>query len=315
MVFIRYRPRNGIGTTADAALRAVACWCIVSAVACATAHPSRTPAASARGHRAEPSSGFLVLTDTNAVELRSLSDAAARQLVPHADFVLHDPSLELLWYIEQAQLYVVDLRTPEMRSILLARDLDQVESLAVRKGTHAISPHDTCGEPFAVLHWTQEPSLVSEEGDRIDLDGAEWLTSQQDRTLRPPNPHRRFVDHKVSLPADLLQCEDEETCGSSVPFGDQGLELVLVVDTADGDCGTRACLLHDPRTGRFASPPSPKEWGAPAQVTPGACGPYHWNPTQSAYLMGPWLCARNEPCRQLEGQALGWVDPGQTVGE
>jgi hypothetical protein len=168
-----------------------------------------------------------------------------------------------------------------------------------------------------VLRWTAKPSLSSEEGEplRMDAQGKAWLAEQRTRSARAVEPQLRFLDDKVSLPQELLDCEDEESCGASVPFGPHGWQLVLVVDKSGGDCWTRSCLLHNPSSGQFASPPGAAHWDKAERVAVGGCGPYRFDPSEQAFLAEHMLCVASGQCAELGGEALGWLVPGKTVGE
>jgi len=122
-------------------------------------------------------------------------------------------------------------------------------------------------------------------------------------------------DALVALPSALLDCEDEEVCGTSVPFGNRNWQLVLLTQRVDGDCAERTCLLRDPQTDRFATPPHPMQWSAADKETPGPCGPYHFDRTGSAYLVEHWLCVGDAPCQDVGGETLGWREQGPVVGE
>jgi len=260
---------------------------------------------------------FLVHTEAGALVERGISDAQPRTLVPHADAALYDPVLELLWFIEQNRLHVLDLRAREAPPVLIANDMQDMDRLTVMRGQHVAADRDGCEAPYAVLEWSKTPKIklmLADSNERVKIDGHGWLKAQLTRATRPVPPSSAFGEDKVAVPDELLDCEDEETCATSVPFADRGWQLVLVVDRSGGDCWERACLLRNPQD-RYATPPRPEGWAAGSGAKPGPCGPYRFDRTRSAYLVQRLLCAGNAPCRDVGGEALGWLDPGDIVGE
>jgi hypothetical protein len=268
--------------------------------------------------RAARDARFLVHSDAGMIIVRSVSSAAPSVLIRHADFALYDSELELIWYIEANQLRVFDLRALDAPPAVIVRDMRQLDRITVVRGAHSVSEQDGCETPYAVLDWTTNPKmkLLLVEGDaKAKVDGRAWLHAQLNRPARSVTAQRRFVNDKVDVASELLDCEDEETCATSVPFAKRGWQLLLVTDKSGGDCWERACLLRDPRSNRYASPPRPERWGLASAAQRGPCGPYRFEQTQSAYLVGRLLCAGDGPCQDVGGAALGWLIPGDTIGE
>jgi hypothetical protein len=249
---------------------------------------------------------------------RDASRARGKTLVTHADTVLYDPALELLWYVEVNQLHVLDLRLPGQPPVLLVRDMKQVDRLTVLHDGHAVALHDGCDEPYAVLEWSSKPRVklfLAETKARVRIDGLAWLKQESKRPARPVATAHTFFENKVELPAALLDCEDEELCGTSIPFGNRAWQLVLVTHRADGDCAERACLLREPQKERYATPPHPQQWNAADKTKAGPCGPYYFDPSGAAYLVEHWVCVRDAPCQEVGGEVLGWREPGEVIGE
>jgi hypothetical protein len=267
---------------------------------------------------AQDDAGFLVHTDAGMVIVRSVSNAAPRVLIPHADFVLYDSVLELIWYLEDNQLRVFDLRASDAAPTLIVRDMRQLDRVSVVRGAHSVSEQDGCETPYAVLDWTANPKVklfLVEADEKVKVDGRAWLHAQRNRPERSVLAQRRFLDGKVDIAAELLDCEDEETCATSVAFANRPWQLLLVTDKSGGDCWERACLLRDPNSNRYASPPRPERWGPANVAQRGSCGPYRFDQAQSAYLVERLLCPGELPCQDVGGSALGWLMPGETVGE
>jgi hypothetical protein len=270
--------------------------------------PIRTPVDSPR---------FLVHTEEGAVVERRAAATPVKTLVPHADAVLYDPALELVWYIADNQLLVLDLRARDTPPALIVRDMKDMDRLTVMRGKHTVADRDGCEGPYAVLEWTENPKvklMLADSDERVKIDGRAWLKAQLTRTARSVPTASAFGEQQVSLPASILSCEDEETCATSVAFGDRGWQLVMVVDRSGGDCWERACLLRDPKTDKYAMPVG-SQWGPAVGTTPGPCGPYRFDRSGTAYLVQRWVCAGDAACQDLDGQALGWLEPGDVVGQ
>lgn len=92
------------------------------------------------------------------------------------------------------------------------------------------------------------------------------------------------------------------------------VELVLVVEKMGGDCWQRECLLRDPRSGNFATPPTAAAWGEVNSTRKGPCGVYLFDHAQTSYLIDRMLCTPETQCRDLGGLGLGWLVPGDSVG-
>jgi hypothetical protein len=92
------------------------------------------------------------------------------------------------------------------------------------------------------------------------------------------------------------------------------LQLVLLREAMGGDCWHRACLLHDTRTQRFASPLDVTHWERAERTKPGTCGPFMFDQWEQAFLTDDALCVLVEGCQSLGGSALGWLVPGEIVG-
>jgi len=113
----------------------------------------------------------------------------------------------------------------------------------------------------------------------------------------------------------------------SVPFGSGPLRLVLGKDNLGADCFHRSCLVFNPETQQFASPPllvdkegtpslapEPPHWTSAKEASLGACDPYSFDEKGTTFLARRYLCKQNGPCQELEGEGIGWMRPGPIVG-
>jgi hypothetical protein len=300
----------------------------ISTSACGTGGAQQAPRTTAR----EPLTGrapamtdrrqsFLVQTDAHALVLKSSSSTATHMLVTHADSALYQDTLELLWFLDGDRLSVLDLRKPDATAVVVARGSTEGRFM-VHHGRQSIATEDGCDLPFIDLDWSAAPKIqpVLHDAPDLRIENGAWLQAEFQRPARSGGRSRDFSgDVHVPLPAKLLRCDDPESCGTALEFGAwPKRELVLVVDISGGDCFERACLLRDSSSGLYATPPDAKRWGDVEHTPNGPCGPYRFDEAQTSFLMGRWLCTLgpvDNVCKDVGGLALGWLMPGDSVGE
>lgn len=264
-----------------------------------------------------PEQQFLVHLESREVVLRSAQGEGKQVLVPHADAALYQPELELIWFRDQDRFGVVDLRKPGSPANQLGHGMPDEQRLNIERGMDIATPNDGCDLPFVALEWSESPALTAylTEAPALAIDNQAWLAAELERPARARAKKQGFVGTAVRLPKKLTDCDLPKSCGKSAPFGDSGKELVLVVERAGGDCVERACLLHDPRTRLFATPPKAAQWAAAKDTALGSCGPYLFDASKHAFLVDRRLCTLEQGCRDLGGEALGWLLPGEKEGE
>lgn len=277
---------------------------------------------------AAPESGssaatFLVL---HAPEL-TLIDRSGRRSVLATDVqeASYDAVSELVWLRTSSELRVYDLRQKDVwkpaESVLIASGVENGPSIWVSQEGAGVMPDDGCESPSIQLDWTREPSIegMLEPQESAKLEGQAWLARELNRPRRkvPGGRHSEFdlraAKTHSKLPKKLTSCDEPTDCGTSVPFASWGIELVLVYDQQGGDCWERKCVLHDPKTGQFARPPLAEHWGSLAETKAGSCGPFQFDATGDAFIYGQSLCTK-DGCTDLGGDAVGWLEPGPTVG-
>jgi hypothetical protein len=279
------------------------------------------PAGSDPGPEAAAAGGeFLLLRDTGELTL-STSGGSARVLARGVADASYDPALELVWIQSVNELRVYDLRKPASESVLIAHGLSGARRLQVEHAESRLLPDDGCDLPFVELGWSRQPTLVGmvEEVPDLRLEGTAWLSAELARPRREVPRARlsafdlRAARVRVPLPPERSRCEEPAACGAAVSLPGWGIELVLVQDQMGEDCWTRSCLLRDPETDRYATPPLPEHWGPIEETEAGTCGPFQFDQSGQRFLLERSLCSA-AGCRKLGGRAIGWRDPGATVG-
>ncbi len=264
---------------------------------------------------------FLLLRDTGELTLSTPEGGASRVLERGVVDASYDPALELVWLQTIDELRVYDLRKPDAESVLIAHGLSGARRLQVDHAQSRLLPDDGCDLPFVELGWSRQPTLVGmvEEVPDLRLEGTAWLMAELARPRRDVPRTRlsafdlRAARARVSLPPGRARCEEPAACGAAVPLPGWGIELVLVQDQMGEDCWTRSCLLHDPKTDRYATPPLPERWGSVDETEAGTCGPFQFDARAQRFLLERSLCSASG-CRKLPGRAMGWRKPGATVG-
>jgi hypothetical protein len=272
---------------------------------------------------------FLMTNERAELELRAAGSDFTYPLASNARHVLHDPALELAWLSDDQTLSVIDLREPApdtVAPVVIASKLPpHVEIHVERGGQHmgpegpaSVEPVDACDlAPILVLHWEPEPWIESDQGQRsTELEGRAWLARESGRVARPAGEERWLhpSDAHVALSPDRARCEEAEWCGASQPFAASGWELVLAEQSQGADCWQFGCLLREPRSGAFGTPPQPSRWGPAEDMPSGPCGPYRFDAPGTAFLVNALLCAVGGSCAELGGAAIGWLTPGVTSG-
>lgn len=263
---------------------------------------------------------FLVETQSTQLLLRTWDPASEHLLASSAQRSLYDERLELVWFDDGDKLWVLDLRRPGSRAILIADHVPQYSELHVaRTPGQLLEPADSCDTvPVLRLNWSVKPAFEAwyATAPPLSVEGKHWLLAELGRPERAVMDQQVFAatDPDIALPETLQQCEEPTACGASLPFAKRDWELVLVKAALSADCWHYACLFRDINTGAFATTPEPKHWGRAAEVEPGPCGRYLFNQDGSSFLVGDLLCMAGRTCQKLEGRALGWLVPGAIVG-
>lgn len=280
--------------------------------------PTDAPVEESPAARAAAPSGarFLVETRAGQLVLRSVG-SSAQQVLADAQQSLYDERLELVWFYAGERLWVLDLRALAAPPVLIAANVPpHAEFHVVRE--RLLEPADGCDTvPILRLNWSSKPTLEAWYAAAPPLApaGVAWLVAQLSRPARTLAEQQTFGSTlaEPKAPGTPARCEAPFVCGSSLPFGNGGRQLVLVEAGVGGDCWHFGCLLRD-ETGAWATPPEAKHWAAGAAMPPGSCGPYRFNRQGTAFLVGELLCATGGSCQALSARTLGWLEPGSSVG-
>jgi hypothetical protein len=264
-----------------------------------------------------------------AVEARSANESMKRSIVAApVQEALYDAALELLWVHREGRLEVVDLRKANPTPVPIVANMgDEGEFVIQTKDKRTLRIPDACVVRGSIeVKWLDHPSVHLrgfDEGEppKPRLVGTNWLVQELKRGAREIKVERVTLpvfgtSPTVKLPKRLAKCAAPAQCGTAVPFGGSGWQLVYAGEDDGEDCQHYRCLLRDPATGRFGRPPLPATWSPTANTAViGSCGPYRFDLSGKWYGTGNQLCATGGTCRTLgDALMLGWLDGGQDVG-
>lgn len=288
-----------------------------------TSEPEQTAVALEPAHPSQPDLGdprrqYLVHDEGNIV-LRTLDGKAEHVLATDAANALYHPSLELVWYVREEALYVIDLRSSDFAPIRIARGItSDMGDLKVDHPNGSASDNDLCDVEFSTLRFAEPPvfDVVDENLDAPVFENAGWLVEQLRRPARElPQSPGFSSDKRRRVPRRKSACSVEpEECGAYVPFGARGTELV-VVGNEQGDCYHRYCLLYDATKKLYSTPPQGEVWSAPAKLDAPECEAYRFASDGLTFFTYSQVCVSDAPCVDVSGAVLGWRVPGVVVGD
>jgi hypothetical protein len=298
-----------------------------------SAAPAPSAAASPPSPSLDDSPRFLAGTAGESISLHSLR-GPIRVVVPQVSAWLYDPAHTLLWFLDDTRFAVADLRNAAP-ALELANNLPPASSIWIEwpssEPAPFVRPETGCEESAGAIELkiSLQPKLRLLDGrrQRALLQGAvRWLQKQLTRRgAVPPTLDFSPGAQRVPLPSRWSGCEEREDCGLAVPFGSGPLRLVLVREHLE-DCAHRSCLLFNPETQKFASPPvlvdrsgapslaPPPTWSDVAHAIPGSCGPYLFDASGAHFATQHYLCGTEGGCRDLGADFIGWLQPGPGVG-
>jgi hypothetical protein len=260
---------------------------------------------------------YLVRTEAGAVVLHGQESHASRVLVPRVRGVLYDPALELLWFVDEDRLGVVDLRAPQSGPIIVARGVPRhVARLSIDHPSGLAETEDDCDLDQLSLEWTPAARVYVADPDASQprIENGSWMEAQRTRVPRATGRRRGFSDAHVQLPRAVMACEERDRCGAAIPFGGLALQLVLAAEKMGGDCMHRGCMLLNPKTHLYAQPAEAAVWQRAGDAPLGSCGLFMFDEAGTTFLVAGKLCAPGIPCHDHGGRALGWMVPGDIVG-
>jgi hypothetical protein len=306
----------------------------------ATAAPSPTAvpaAASIKDALAADAKGqpVVIHLDAKGRLAASGADGASTRVLADGPFEwgMLEPALDLVWVATDGELVVVDLRAETAAARAIAKipsgaRIDVSWDLGGKKG---VTDRPSFCEPVGLitLEWGKFIAFERiDEDDDDDEGGGEgggeeakaaatfidraWLEAQKIRAVNEqPPPAWMTPSRKVTLPKEI-DCKDE-ACGTAVPFGASGSELVLTGFDLGGDCRHFACHVRT-SDGKLSAPPGAATEDEAGSLAAGSCGPFDFEDGGKQYLAGDEVCAVGGGCRALGGAALGWLSGGNLVG-
>jgi hypothetical protein len=264
-----------------------------------------------------------LLRDGVRVLARTVSRGLDRELGSSGSAPIFDDRVQLIWLRSEDRLEVLDLRAPKPAAKLVVKGVPQAAHLSIR---WKLGDQERGLEQPGVCDPDQEMILMVEDRPHIEgldestrqptLVGAPWL--KQARARAPVEGARRlwFLPDaaKMKLPAGVGHCDDKSDCGRWLPFGKHGQRLVLIEDRdVGGHCPKRACLLYDPATKLYATPPGAARWGPAKQTTGGECFPYYFDASGEWVASSGEVCQSGRACVKIGGDVFGVLDGGTTI--
>jgi hypothetical protein len=280
----------------------------------------------------------VILVHTDAGVVARTADGAWSRTVVAGRFtgVAYDEAMELVWILDGTDLKVLDLRasSASLVPILSKVPFGVFEVTGVSNaGTAPIDAKEMQG--VAILEWGKKPKVTPRAGTctaddcgqerirrevaraakKVKIVGKKWLAKQVKRKERTGGAwYQRTgaTPPTVTLPAPLDDCEPP--CETAAGFG--AGDLLLVIAFHIWESGNASCLVHDPTTGRWASPASPHQWTTAAEAQADHCSdfPFSFAADGATYLYGGDVCHLATGCAPLGGEVLGWLDGGVPVG-
>lgn len=193
------------------------------------------------------------------------------------DGAAYDAKQDLIWFVSKRQLFVVDLRDAKPAPIAIAKNLPEgLASFGVGGLSTADWQTDYAGvyPQFSIDKKVKASAEVGAYADvdpeadashkkaikKIKIVGAKWVTAQKDR--KPHDvPADRGEAPKVTLPAGVGECSEEDLCGQATWLGDTAYQAVLIKHDCGDACHTE-CVLYDPKAKKFAPGLADGTWGA-----------------------------------------------------
>jgi hypothetical protein len=273
---------------------------------------------------------LLFLVHETGVEARSADGKLHRKIVtgPVQDAV-YDAKLDLLLLRREGRGEIVDLRQAKPKPKPIVTDMGNLGEFSVHTpDDRTLQGPGVCVVPGSIdVLWADPPSvkiLGFDEGEppAPKLVGAAWLAKELKRVPRAVTVQKATlplfgVEPVVKLPRRVAKCDEEgKECGTAVPFGASGWQLVFAGEDEGADCRHYRCLLRDPATGKFGKPPLPAKWSDDAKpALIGECGLYRFDSSGKWYAIGTKLCEVGGACQTVKGmEPLGWIDGEQDVG-
>jgi hypothetical protein len=284
-------------------------------------------AALARAAGSEPV--FLLMrSEADQLVARTAGGTVDREIARAAQRPLFDDRLQMVWLRSDDRLEALDLTEAIPTPRVIVKGVPPGAQVSIRWPGKNDEDAPRVVPSFGVCDPDQEVVLTAGARPEVDgpdeqaakptLVGATWLKARAARApagggqvlwLNPPPATK-----SMKLPAGVGRCDDREFCGAWLPFGKRGLRLVMIEQRdVGGHCPTRSCLLYDPGTKLYATPPAAAKWGPAKQATPGQCLPYFFDRAGTHVASGDQVCQLGKGCQKVDGVVIGWLDGGVTI--
>lgn len=232
----------------------------------------------------------------------------------------YDENMDLVWINTKGTLQVLDLRKTPPKVTVIAKKMP--EGGFEIAGASTATTGNVYAMVYPVLRIGKSSKLAAAEGayGELDLDpdgekqarkrikkikivGKKWLKALAKREGRYFASLTSTPD-RVKLPAGMAACDDEEMCGEAQWLGSYQL---VTIEQSCGDACFLGCALHDPKTGKFASPAAATtRWGDPPVAGP--CDGYAVSDDGTTYLIGSMRCTLGAKLACTEDAGWTYVD-------
>lgn len=272
---------------------------------------------------------LLALDTMGQLVARSVDGTFNRVLAPgpYGD-ALSDDERELVWLRGDTRLDVLDLRAPGPAA---ARNLATSAPKAIEKlGEHITEPPTWTMATFVNimletgcmsgaglrLDWSRGGVGTTTGGETVHVVDKDWFAAQEKRARRAvPAGFSVAAPRRHKVPRNVGTCHNDakdelgkSACGSSMPLGTTGLELVVV--GADSEhCPAKHCQLYDPGKKKYAPVPGIDPEDKEART----CGPLLFDPAGTSYLVDDKVCGPELTCSSVGRLAVGWLDASRTL--
>jgi hypothetical protein len=236
---------------------------------------------------------------------------------------IYDRAQDLIWFVSKGTLQVIDLRAKKRKAVVIAKRFPDgpfgIEG--VSNGSYAadyagvypvivVGAKPKVGEGMGAYGglWEDQDAAARKQIKRIKLVGKAWLKKQKKRAPRFEAAKPGDPLPKVTVPEEMMSCDDPDECGGAERFGETAYQLVTISYSC-GDACHLSCALYDPKTKKFASPEASSPWGKAAEG--GSCWGYGVD-AGGKYFSGSNACqvdAKGTSCADTGWSLFGWYDP------
>lgn len=271
---------------------------------------------------------LLALDGKGQLVARTVDGGLSRVLLPgpYGD-AAPDAERDLVWLRDDHELDVLDLRGAALAPVTAVTFPDAAMQ---QLGAHITEPPrwtadgfvgillgSPCGKGAGLrLDWSHSGESTQDFARGFRAVARDWFNAHDHRARQPlgPDPYparaaRRKVPRRVGTCAtDARQPLGKDRCGTAVPFGATGVDLVVVGASAER-CPASHCRLSVPRTRKFTPVPG---LDANDDAAP-SCGPFRFDPAGTSFLVEDQACGPDLTCRSVGVLAIGWLEGNRVV--